>query len=340
MTDLPREKLGELIATYGQTLCDDPRRCEALLRDLCAANRREIHVLVSALRERVAADLLAASEGVPREVLRARLTQRLQDNLGLAEEIARWTVDSWALALRKLSPAELDAVPPSSAPIASDMAPIGWRQRLGSPVMILIGLGVASLVLALIGVSRHATQQAPLKPDSGVASPGPPDRARPYPFGRDVIGYLKSLGLASDGGYIYQANTHSYCTTLAKDAAQYCVAEHNGGVDGIVIDLVRNNQLLGGITTRLGAAAFLADLGEFGLWEERDGKEYLRGSSYTGVDVRNRLVEAWRELEAGHFGEYNETFGRYIFVVNRKPAVAFVFDTDSDSYKSMMPPKN
>ena len=75
MTDQPRGTLCELIATYGRALCDDLRRCEALLRDLCGTHRREIHVLVSALRERVAADLLAASEGVPREVLRARLTQ-------------------------------------------------------------------------------------------------------------------------------------------------------------------------------------------------------------------------------------------------------------------------
>ena len=367
MTDQPREKLCELIATYGQTLCDDPRRCEALLRDLCAANRREIHALVSALRERVAADLLAASEGVPREVLRARLTQRLQDNLGLAEEIARWAVDSWALALGKLSRVELsaaaprkavsegnveakqlsspelNAVPPSSAPIASHTAPIGWRQRLGSPVIILIGLGVASLaVLMLLGVISLLDRSPRISSQQGSISTQPPtqldqgtnpDQARPYPFGQDAIGYLKSIGPASG---IYQANTHVYCTAFAKDAAQYCVAEHNGRVDGIQIDLVRNNQLLGGLTTPLGVAGFLSDLRVFRLSEERDGKEYLRGSSYTSVEVGIRLGKAWREWDSS----YGEQFGRYIFAVLRKDQLALVFDADSDSFKDIMPPKN
>jgi len=54
-----------LIVEYGRSLCDDPRRCEALLKDYCGAHKREIFVLVSALKNRVAADLLTASAGVP-----------------------------------------------------------------------------------------------------------------------------------------------------------------------------------------------------------------------------------------------------------------------------------
>lgn len=33
MHDKPRQKLSELIIQYGRSLCDDPRRCEALLKD-------------------------------------------------------------------------------------------------------------------------------------------------------------------------------------------------------------------------------------------------------------------------------------------------------------------
>ena len=51
-------------------------------------------MLVSALREGVAADLLASSDSVPLEVLLARLTKRLQDNLALPEDVARWAVES------------------------------------------------------------------------------------------------------------------------------------------------------------------------------------------------------------------------------------------------------
>lgn len=109
MHELPRQKLCELIATYGRSVCDDPRRCEGLLRDYCGVYKREIHVLVSALKERVAADLLGSHSGVPREVVIARLTKRLQDDLGLAEDAARWAVESWALALGVIASAGREA---------------------------------------------------------------------------------------------------------------------------------------------------------------------------------------------------------------------------------------
>jgi len=99
MNDLPRQTLCEIIAQYGHSLSDDPRRTEALLRDFCGAYKREIFVLVSALREQVAADLLASQDNVPHQVLLAQLTRRLRDNLALAEDAARWAVESWALAL-------------------------------------------------------------------------------------------------------------------------------------------------------------------------------------------------------------------------------------------------
>jgi hypothetical protein len=78
-----------------------------LLRDFCGGQRREIYVLVSALRERIAADLLAASDSLPREVLVARLAKKLEDNLGLDKDVARWAVESWGLALGKLTAADL-----------------------------------------------------------------------------------------------------------------------------------------------------------------------------------------------------------------------------------------
>jgi WD40 repeat protein len=99
VNDLPRQKLCQIIAQYGPSLADDPRRTEALLRDFCGEYKREIFVLVSALREQVAADLLTSQTSVPREVLLAQLTKRLQENLALAEDASRWAVESWALAL-------------------------------------------------------------------------------------------------------------------------------------------------------------------------------------------------------------------------------------------------
>ncbi|MEE8391533.1 MAG: WD40 repeat domain-containing protein [Anaerolineae bacterium] len=99
MNDLPRQKLIELVAQYGPSLSADPKRTEGLLRDFCGEYKREIFVLLSALKQDVVADMLSLRDSVPYQVSSAQLTRRLQDNLALAEDAARWAVDSWALAL-------------------------------------------------------------------------------------------------------------------------------------------------------------------------------------------------------------------------------------------------
>ena len=100
MHDQPRKTLCELVATYGHTLCDDPRRCEGLLRDLCGAYKREIHALIAALKEGIGAELLSASQSVfPPEVRLARLAKKLEENLGLAPDVAHWAIESWGIAL-------------------------------------------------------------------------------------------------------------------------------------------------------------------------------------------------------------------------------------------------
>src|ERR1700730_9366484 len=98
MEDLPRQKLRDLMSSEGRSLCDDPRRCEALLRDVCGAHGREVNLLVTALKQGIATDLLGSQSGIPPAVVAARLTKRL-DNLGFTEDAARWAVDSWAYAL-------------------------------------------------------------------------------------------------------------------------------------------------------------------------------------------------------------------------------------------------
>jgi hypothetical protein len=99
MNNEPREKLRELIVEYGRSLCDDPRRCEALLKDYCGQYKRETFVMIAALKNRVADDLLKAPAGVPQVMILARLVKRLENDLSLAETAAKWAVESWALAL-------------------------------------------------------------------------------------------------------------------------------------------------------------------------------------------------------------------------------------------------
>ena len=55
--EIPREKLKELVQRTGETLLQDPDRCEGLLKDHCGSHRKEISALVGALEERVPLEL-------------------------------------------------------------------------------------------------------------------------------------------------------------------------------------------------------------------------------------------------------------------------------------------
>ncbi|MEP7305870.1 MAG: hypothetical protein ABJA98_10155 [Acidobacteriota bacterium] len=127
MDNQPRQSLRDLVAKHGKNVCDDPRRCEALLRDACGAHKRELNILMNALRERVPTDLQTGDPRLPQDILLSRLTTRLTD-LGLAEDAARWSVDSWALALGVIAKPRPDA--PAAAP---SQGPTGTTQRTATP---------------------------------------------------------------------------------------------------------------------------------------------------------------------------------------------------------------
>jgi len=97
--DAVRTQLAELVGRFGLDLCNDPKRCEGLLRDVCGDHKREMLALVSAARNGVGSELRQSSAGVPKELIVARLTKRLCEDFGLAEDLARWAVESWAVAL-------------------------------------------------------------------------------------------------------------------------------------------------------------------------------------------------------------------------------------------------
>lgn len=141
MDDLPRRKLAEIVAQYGPSVWEDPRRCRALLMDLCGESRREIFVLVSAVEEGVPAELHQSPAGVPTELLLARLTERLVDNRALDEEAARWAVESWALALGM-------RLPPRPAVSERPMAPPAPRSNR------IDDRQLAALVAQLAGLNR------------------------------------------------------------------------------------------------------------------------------------------------------------------------------------------
>ncbi len=102
MNDIPRQKLSEIITKYGDTACD-PRRCEGLLRDYCGQYPKEIFLLVNALHKGVTNELIKSKNSVSPPIVLARLTKKLQDELGITEESAFWAVDSWGLGLGVIS---------------------------------------------------------------------------------------------------------------------------------------------------------------------------------------------------------------------------------------------
>ncbi|HZN34666.1 MAG TPA: hypothetical protein VFB80_12650 [Pirellulaceae bacterium] len=155
-----RDKLCRMVARFGAAVIDDARRCEALLKDFCPEDRREVHVLMAAVREQVAADLVAPTIKQKPAAAIGRLTKRLEENLGLSAEAARWAVESWALALGVVKPQQLAAARPQKPP-----APAVAKQVAAPPVIVkrpanaiaplksprrgwLIALSLAALVLA------------------------------------------------------------------------------------------------------------------------------------------------------------------------------------------------
>jgi hypothetical protein len=119
----PRRRLCEIVAKYGTSVCDDVRRCEGLLRDLCG-ELRGVNVLIVALKERVPADLLRTSAAIPKEVLLARLVRRLEENHGISGENASWAVQSWAIAFGMIGRGEAGTYQERSE----------WQRGTGSPV--------------------------------------------------------------------------------------------------------------------------------------------------------------------------------------------------------------
>lgn len=102
MDERPRDvvsgTLRRIVDDYGDEVLRDPRRCRALLMDLCGNHRREINLIEIALRENVVKDLNASSGDLPQGLLFARLTRRLQESHYLPAEAADWAVRACAAA--------------------------------------------------------------------------------------------------------------------------------------------------------------------------------------------------------------------------------------------------
>lgn len=103
MSTTPRDVLVELVARQGEPLLASPLRCEGLLKDFCGEFRREIFVLVSCLRVGLV-DQMRRQGGPSIKLICARLALKLEQNLAISGDVAKWAVESWAIALGLLKP--------------------------------------------------------------------------------------------------------------------------------------------------------------------------------------------------------------------------------------------
>jgi hypothetical protein len=103
MNDLPRQILCEIVSQNGKTLLKNTVVLRGLLNDLCSGNcKKERRCIIDSISEGIPSALLDRNESIPYDILSAQLTNRLI-NCGFQAQLARWTVDSWALALGVIS---------------------------------------------------------------------------------------------------------------------------------------------------------------------------------------------------------------------------------------------
>jgi F-box protein 11 len=103
MSTTPRDVLVEIVERYGEPLLASPPRCDGLLKDYCGENRREIFVLVSCVRTGIV-DQMRRQTGPSIKLICARLALKLVQNLAISGDVAKWAVESWAVALGLMKP--------------------------------------------------------------------------------------------------------------------------------------------------------------------------------------------------------------------------------------------
>ncbi len=157
----PRTQLCLMLKQYGLSIMAEPKRCKSLLSDLAPQHRLETFLLITALEQKIAEELLKPSTLIPIGIQLERLAQSLRDAVGIEEEYAYWAVESWALALnviqqptvkQSIQP-ELDAL--LLLPTATTVKPTRHLSFIVFSVVLLIaGIFIAS-VFAVSSKTKH-----------------------------------------------------------------------------------------------------------------------------------------------------------------------------------------
>jgi len=101
-TDMNRVKnaLVLIIHSEGISILDNPKKTRALLLDYCSGNnKREIILLEQLLNERIHTDLVRQKNTMPYSILSVNLINKVLETHPFDETLARWGIDTLALAL-------------------------------------------------------------------------------------------------------------------------------------------------------------------------------------------------------------------------------------------------
>jgi hypothetical protein len=210
MNDIPRQKLKHIISQYDRAVCEDAKLCEGLLRDLCGQYRKEINVIVSAIKEGVVAELLNSNNNISSDAILSRLTKRLTDRWGMSSDVAIWAVDSWALALGVISH------PRSVQPIVANPQP-----NLAPP--------------------SSNGQQSSIQPDPKIASASLPDFPPKFVYIWTAITSITVLGF----GVAYHHKSQDFNTQVAEVELRdirISVLENTNKLQARTIEIMSKNQ--------------------------------------------------------------------------------------------------
>ena len=101
MNDKPRLIFINVIEKYGAGIITEPQRLQNLLKDFFRNEyQKERNCLSDSVIDGIPSTLSDKKDQIPYKILSGQLVQKLVQNRGYEKNLAKWTVDTWAIALK------------------------------------------------------------------------------------------------------------------------------------------------------------------------------------------------------------------------------------------------
>jgi len=97
------KNLIEIAEKYGHSIFNDDKKLEGLLKDYCGSYKKEINLLLIAVKSGAAKELMGYNKNIPIESVLANLINLITDEYGINDKLARATINILALSLKIIS---------------------------------------------------------------------------------------------------------------------------------------------------------------------------------------------------------------------------------------------